>query len=142
MIAAGVRRASTREAVRGCEVAIGASMQREPRIMSRDFELTPAIEDQIRERIASLEQFWDRITGCEVTLEAPAVHHHRKGGPFVVRIRMLVPGGELEVNRRAASDFAVAVREAFSAARRRIEDHVRELRHEIKAHPARLPAED
>jgi ribosome-associated translation inhibitor RaiA len=117
-------------------------MQRTPKITSRDFELTPAIEDQIRERISSLEQCWDRITGCEVTLEAPAVHHHRKGGPFLVRIRMLVPGGELEVNRQGASDFAVAVREAFSAARRRIEDYVRELRHEIKTHPVRLSAED
>jgi ribosome-associated translation inhibitor RaiA len=117
-------------------------MQRPLKITSRDFALTPAIEDQIRARIATLEQFWDRITGCEVTVEAPAVHHHRKGGPFVVRIRMLVPGGELEVNRQSGSDFAVALREAFAAAKRRIEDHVRELRHDIKNHPARVPNQE
>jgi ribosome-associated translation inhibitor RaiA len=113
-------------------------MQRPLKITSRDFALTPTIEDQIRERVAALEQFWDRITGCEVTLEAPAVHHHRKGGPFAVRIRMLVPGGELDVNRQAGRDFSVALREAFAAARRRIEDYVRELRHDTKNHAARL----
>jgi ribosome-associated translation inhibitor RaiA len=117
-------------------------MQRPLKITSRDFPLTPAIENQIRERVAALEQYWDRMTGCEVTLEAPAVHHHRKGGPFAVRIRMLVPGGELEVNRQAGSDFSVALREAFAAARRRIEDHVRELRHDIKNHPARMPIQE
>jgi ribosome-associated translation inhibitor RaiA len=113
-------------------------MQRPLKITSRDFALTPAIENQIRERVAALEQYWDRMTGCEVTLEAPAVHHHRKGGPFEVRIRILVPGGELEVNRQAGSDFSLALREAFAAARRRIEDHVRELRHDTKNHPARV----
>lgn len=116
-------------------------MQRQIKITSRDFTLTPAIEDQIRLRSAALEQYWDRITGCEVTLEAPAVRHHRKGGPFVVRIRMLVPGGELEVNRQSGDDFPLALREAFAAARRRIEDHARELRHEVKRHSLRVQAE-
>jgi ribosome-associated translation inhibitor RaiA len=117
-------------------------MQRPLKITSRDFVLTPAIEEQIRERVTALEQFWDRMTGCEVTLEAPAVHHHRKGGPFVVRIRMLVPGGELEVNRQSGSDFSLALREAFAAARRRIEDHIRELRHDTKSHQIRTPVEE
>lgn len=116
-------------------------MQRPLKITSRDFPLTSAIETQIRQRAAALEQYWDRITGCEVTLEAPAVRHHRKGGPFVVRIRILVPGGEIEVNRQSGDDFPLAVRETFSAARRRIEDHVRELRHDVKRHAGRTPIE-
>lgn len=116
-------------------------MQRPLKITSRDFALTPVIETQIRARAGALEQYWDRITGCEVTLEAPTVRHHRKGGPFVVRIRILVPGGEIEVNRQSGVDFSIAVREAFSAARRRIEDRVRELRHDVKRHPARMPIE-
>jgi ribosome-associated translation inhibitor RaiA len=117
-------------------------MQRPLKITSRDFALTLAIEKQIRERVTALEQFWNRMTGCEVTLEAPAVRHHRKGGPFMVRIRMLVPGGELEVNRQSGSDFSIALREAFAAARRRIEDYARELRRDTKTHVTRTPVEE
>jgi hypothetical protein len=31
-------------------------------------------------------------------------------------------------------DLAVAIRDAFDAARRRLEDHARELRRQVKAH--------
>jgi ribosomal subunit interface protein len=110
-------------------------MQRPLKITSRDFDLTPAIEADLRDRVAALERYWDRITGCEVTLEAP-VRHHRKGGPFVVHIRLTVPGGELEVNRRSGEDFQVAIRDAFDAARRQVEDHLRELRRDVKSHEA------
>ncbi len=73
-----------------------------------------------------------------MTVEAP-VHHHRKGGPFNVRIDHHVPGADLAVNQQSADDLAVAIRDAFDAARRRIEDHLRELRGNIEAHE--LPSE-
>jgi cold shock CspA family protein len=111
-------------------------MQRPLQITSRDFALTGAIEAQIRQRAEALEGYWDRLTGCHVVLEAPAVRHHRKGGPFNVRIDLRVPGTELTITRQNAEDLAVAVRDAFDAARRRLEDHVRELRHDVKAHEA------
>lgn len=109
-------------------------MQRPLQITSRDFPLTEAIEAQIRERADALESYWDRITGCHVVIEAPAVRHHRKGGPFNVRIDLKVPGSELSVNRQNAEDLAIAVRDAFDAARRQMEDRLRELRHDVKAH--------
>ena len=108
-------------------------MQRPLKITARDFSLSEAIEKQIRDKAASLEQFYERISGCEVTVEGP-VHHHRRGGPFRVRIRVTLPRGELVVNHQAEDDLAVAIREAFDAARRRLEDHVRELRGQVKAH--------
>lgn len=111
-------------------------MQRPLQITSRDFPLTGAIEAQIRERAEALENYWDRITGCHVVIEAPAVHHHRKGGPFNVRIDLKVPGNELSVNRQNAADLAIAVRDAFDAALRRMEDYLRELRGEVKTHEA------
>lgn len=109
-------------------------MQRPLQITSRDFVLTEAIEAQIRQRAEALESYWDRLTGCHVVLEAPAVRHHRKGGPFNVRIDLRVPGSELTVTRQNAEDLSVAVRDAFDAARRMLEDHLRELRHDVKAH--------
>ena len=108
-------------------------MQRPLQITSRDFELTPAIEADIRERAEKLETYFDRITGCHVIIEAP-VGHHRKGGPFSVRIDLKLPRAELTVTRQNAEDLAVAIRDAFDAIRRRLEDHVREMRGAVKAH--------
>lgn len=103
-------------------------MQRPLKITSRDFALTEAIETEIREKAAALETFYEHISGCEVTLHAPAIKHHRKGGPFIVGIRLTVPGQELVVDHQAEEDFARAIREAFDAARRRLEDYAREQR--------------
>ncbi|MGA7873725.1 MAG: HPF/RaiA family ribosome-associated protein [Candidatus Binatus sp.] len=108
-------------------------MQRPLTITARDFVLTEPMEQQIREKVADLGSYYDRITGCEVVVEG-AVRHHHRGGPFRVRIRLTLPRGELEVNRHSAEDLAVAIRDAFDAARRRLEDHVRELRRQVKAH--------
>lgn len=108
-------------------------MQRPLQITSRDFDLTPAIDAEIRERAEKLETYYDRITGCHVIVEAP-VGHHRKGGPFNVRIDMVVPRAELTVTRQGAEELSVAIRDAFDAARRRLEDHVREIRGDVKAH--------
>ena len=111
-------------------------MQRPLKITSRDFPLNAAFEAEIREKANALENYYERISGCEVTVQAPAVKHHRKGGPFVVRIRLTVPGKELEVDHQAQEELSQAIREAFDAARRRLEDYVRELRGAVKKHEA------
>jgi len=87
----------------------------------------------IESRAANLERYFGRLTGCHVVIEAP-VHHHRQGGPFSVRIDLRTPGAELSVNKQHGDDMAVAIRDAFDAARRCLEDHLRELRHDVKAH--------
>ena len=101
----------------------------------RDVSPSEAVEGYIRERAAKLEVFYDRIMSCRVVVEAP-VRHHRKGGPFKVRIDLTVPGDELVVNRQTDEDIYVAIREAFDAARRRLEDYVRRQRGSVKAHEA------
>ena len=91
-----------------------------------------AVEARIRERAAGLERFYDRITGCRVVVEAGHRRHH-KGRIYHLRVDLTVPGGEIVVKRdppehHAHEDVHVAVRDAFDAARRQIEDHVRRLR--------------
>jgi len=108
-------------------------MQRPLQISSRDFALTDAMRALIEKRAEALEQYFGRLTGCHVVIEAP-VHHHRRGGPFNVRIDLRTPGAELSVNKQGADDLAVAIREAFDSARRRLEDHLRELRGDMKYH--------
>lgn len=109
-------------------------MQRPLKITSRDFDLTEAFEAEIRQKAAALETYYDRIGGCEVTVEGPALKHHRKGGPFTVRIRLTLPGAEVVTNHQSEEQLSQAIREAFDAARRQLEDHVRELRGDVKHH--------
>jgi cold shock CspA family protein/ribosome-associated translation inhibitor RaiA len=113
-------------------------MQRPLKITSRDFALSAVVEAEIREKAAALDTYYERISGCEVTVEAPAIAHHRKGGPFIVRIRLTVPGSELVTDHQAKEELSQAIREAFDAARRQLEDHVRELRGAVKSHEPEL----
>ena len=109
-------------------------MEHPLRITSRDFALTGAIDTLIRKRAGRLDNYFDRITSCHVVLSAPTVKHHRNGGPFDVHIVLHVPGGELAVNRRHGEDLSIAVRNAFDTARRKLQDHVREMRGAVKKH--------
>jgi ribosomal subunit interface protein len=103
---------------------------------------SPAIEARIREKAAELERFSDRITGCRVIVEKEHRHRH-KGDLFRVRIEIDVPGKELAVTHTGPRDHAhediyVAIRDAFNAAVRRLEDHVREHGGKVKVHEVPL----
>lgn len=104
---------------------------------------SPAVESAIRDRAARLEKFFDRITSCRVAVEAPH-RQHRKGNLVTVFISIGVPGGELTVNREphrtderyAQPDIYRAIRDAFDAAERQVQDYKQRLRGEIKPHPS------
>jgi ribosome-associated translation inhibitor RaiA len=116
-------------------------------ITFRHMESSPALAARIRQRADELDQFFGRIVSCRVVVEC---HHmrHRQGGLFEVHIDLTVPGAELVSSRdhgldHAHEDAHVAVRDAFNAARRRLEDFARERRDAAIAHSPRkpLPAE-
>lgn len=102
-------------------------------ITAHDFTLSESTEADIRERAAKLDSYYDRIMRCRVVIEAP-VGHHRQGGPFTVRIDVTVPGSELVVNRQQGEDLPIAIRDAFDAMRRRLEDYARHQRGDVKIH--------
>lgn len=131
------------------------------RVTFRGLAHSDALEADIRERIAWLEQFYVGIVGCRVLVEMPHRHRH-DGRHFHVRIEVTVPGGaplvvshepslhaalkdveeaahrketEIESVHRYAR---VAVHQAFDAARRRLQDFAREQRGAVKTHE--LPA--
>lgn len=99
----------------------------------RGMESSAALDDAVRARVAKLEQFHPRLTSCRVVIEQPA-HHKRKGKEFVVHVDLTAPGGEIAVNRDHAEDVYVALRDAFDAARRKLEDFAREQRGDVKRH--------
>jgi cold shock CspA family protein len=71
-------------------------------------------------------------------VESPHRRHHQ-GRLYHVRVELAVPGRSIVVNREPHEhheheDVYVAVRNAFDAVRRQLEDHVRESRGFTKTH--------
>ena len=94
-----------------------------------------ALEDRIRRKAARLERFHGVVTSCRVVVEQP--HHHRhQGGQFVVRLHLGVTGGDIVVSHDHHEEGYVAVRDAFDAARRQLEEHLRRRDGGAKSHRA------
>ena len=119
-------------------------MQQDLRIAFRNMDTSEALEQRIRTRVAELEQLCDRITACDVVVEA----HPRHGGHgklFHVRVDLVLPGRTIVVKRDPSSphtqeDAHAAVRDAFDIARHQLADHVRMARGDVKAHAKSAPA--
>jgi len=110
-------------------------MQLPLQITAHDFPLPETIEAEIREKAAKLDTYYDGIMRCRVVVAAP-VGHHRRGGPYNVHIDLTVPGAELVVDCQENEDLPVAIRDAFDAMRRRLEDYARQQRGVVKTHEA------
>lgn len=109
-------------------------------ISFRNMEPSAAMEDTIRKRAEELDQFYDQIMSCRVMVEG-LHHHHRKGNLYHVRIDLTVPNDEIVVSREedlhhSHTDVYVAIRDAFDAARRRLEDYSRRRQQHVKTHEA------
>lgn len=103
-----------------------------------NMEPSESMEQDVRNKTAKLERFSQHITACKVVIEAPHKHHH-KGNLYHVRINITLPGQEIIVNRapgehHAHEDVYVAIRDAFNAADRQLEDFVRKQRGKVKSH--------
>jgi len=114
------------------------NMQIPVEITYRDIEKSDAVEARVRDWVEKLERVYDRITRCEVTISQPH-HRHRKGNAFSINVRLTVPGGEIVSSHDPGPDGAhedvyVALRDAFLACRRQLEEHVRKLRRDVKVH--------
>ena len=122
-------------------------MTRPVQITFRNMPTSAALEDDVRARVAWLERFHRDIVACRVFLEVPH-RHHVHGQHLRVRIELSLPGESTVVNHEPslhghAKDVQeeahhkhtdvdpghkrakVAIRDAFDAARRRLEDSTR-----------------
>jgi ribosomal subunit interface protein len=96
------------------------------------------VEAKIREKAAKLDKFYAHIMSCRVAVESEHQHHHQ-GNQYHIRIDITTPGKELIISRehhdkKAHEDIYVAIRDAFNAATRQLEDHIRIQRGEVKTH--------
>ena len=102
-------------------------------ITIRDMENSEALETHIREKAHKLDEFFNQIMSCRVVVEIPHKHHNQ-GKMFNVRIDIGVPGKEIVVNHDKSEDVYIALRDAFNAASRQLEDYARKIRGDVKTH--------
>jgi ribosomal subunit interface protein len=117
---------------------MGSKIRLPLQVVFRNMDHSPAVEARVREQAEKLERFYDRIMSCRVVVETHHRHHH-KGNLYHVRIDLTVPGDELVVSREPADrhaheDVYVAVRDAFDAMRRQLQDFARKQRGDVKEH--------
>ena len=108
-------------------------MQTPLQIAFRNFARSDAIEARIRNKAAVLEKFHPRIMSCHV-VDEELDRRHNQGKQFTVRLDIRVPGHELIVDRDHHEDIYVALRDAFNAAGRKLEDVARTQRGDVKLH--------
>ncbi|MFA6970493.1 MAG: ribosome-associated translation inhibitor RaiA [Gallionella sp.] len=109
-------------------------------ITLRNVDHSDALEAHIREKAKKLESFFEHIVSCRVVVDMPHNHKHQ-GKPFNIRIDIGVPGREIVVNRDRHEDVYVALRDAFDATRRQLDDYVQRMRGETKHHQAEYVGE-
>ncbi|MBI5328444.1 MAG: ribosome-associated translation inhibitor RaiA [Deltaproteobacteria bacterium] len=114
-------------------------MKLQLQITSLNFEITDIIKEQIREKVEKLDNFYSHIMRCRVVIEVPHRHKH-KGMLYDIHIYMTVPGGEIVIKREPDEDIYVAIRDAFDAALRKLEDYARKQRGDTKRHEEIPPA--
>jgi ribosome-associated translation inhibitor RaiA len=111
-------------------------MQTPVQIAFHGIDKSDAVEGRIHEKVAKLEQYFDRITSCRVTVERHHRSHSNLNGtdqPFHVSIFLAVPGEELVVKRdpkdrtslKNHEDIQIALRDAFAAMERQLKEFVR-----------------
>jgi ribosome-associated translation inhibitor RaiA len=90
-------------------------------------EKSTAVEERVREKVDKLARHFDRMTHCRVVVEAP---HRNPQRPKIYQIKIEVgmPGRSPIVvsHERAGSDateeLGLALRDAFEAALRKVDD--------------------
>jgi len=129
-------------------------MQIPLQITFRGIPHSDAVEARIHEKVSKLERFHSHIMGCRVAVESEH-HRHHQGNQYHIRIDITTPHKELVISRehhdkKAYEDIYVAIRDAFNAAARQLEDYARVQRGEVKTHSLQctgtviriLPAKD
>lgn len=109
-----------------------------PQIIFRHLVPTRSVEKRIEAEIASLAQVSDRLHSCRVMV-APAGEERESGNQYHVRVDLGLPGRQLVVGRepgdeKSHEDLHAAIRDAFAAARRQLEDYTGVLRGDVKQH--------
>jgi ribosome-associated translation inhibitor RaiA len=106
-------------------MAMSGSLEVPLQVTLRNVPHSEALDAEIRRRAAKLEALHPRLSSCRIALERLGAHQ-RQGQEFRVRIDVRAPGQpECVVDRSHDEDLAVAVRDAFDAVTRQLEEQGR-----------------
>jgi ribosome-associated translation inhibitor RaiA/cold shock CspA family protein len=100
-------------------------------------DASEALESAALARAEKLEQFCSQLTACRVRIEQVS-KHKQQGCEFAVHVDVTLPGHELNVGHQRHEDAYVALRDAFNAMRRQVEEAVQRMRGEEKLHAVPL----
>ena len=119
-------------------------MERPIRIAFHGMTPSDDVARRVEEKARRLERYFDRIVGCQVTVELPG-RRHRHGKHVRVRVELKVPGRTLVVGRDPDEnveheDLDAALNAAFREARRQLEDHARRRDHRAAPRARVAPA--
>lgn len=116
-------------------------METEPHIVFEGLDPSEFLQSRIRSEIEKLERFFGRLTSARVVLSKP--HKRRQHGDlYAISVHLAMPDGrEVHVTRNPPTDHAhedahVALRDAFAAARRKLQDEARKMHGDVKPHEA------
>ena len=101
-------------------------MQTPLQITYRDIPHSDALDSHIRDKAQKLDQHFPGLIGCRVVVEQSA-RHQQQGNPYRIHLDLTVPGSEIVVDRKENEDVYVALRDAFDAAKRQLEEYVQQL---------------
>jgi ribosome-associated translation inhibitor RaiA len=116
-------------------------MQAPIEIAFQHYEPSEDVRAEIAKQAKRLEKFSDRITSCHVAI-AGTQTRHRQGEQFKIDIRIAMPERHDVIVTKTHGDAPerehplVAIREAFDAAVRQIEDVASEMRDQGRNRPA------
>jgi ribosomal subunit interface protein len=94
------------------------------KVVFRNIDHSPAVEEAVYKRLEKLERYCDEIQSLRVILESPHNNHH-KGKVFHVGVEAMVPNHDIVVthdqhDKHSHEDIYIAIRDAFNAVERRL----------------------
>lgn len=106
-------------------------------ITTRGMPSSPALEAEIQKRVDKLISYFDNIIKCSIVFELIQKHKHQ-GKLYNVRINVSVPGKELAATYKYDEDIYVAIRDAFHALTKQLEEHAEKRHGQVKLHDETL----
>ena len=108
------------------------------RVTFQDMDTSEALRARIEARAQRLERYADDILACDIVVRA-CERRHRHGNRYNVQAKVAMRDHTIEAGRTPAADSDhedpyKAAAHTFDVLRRRIEDHVRRRRGDIKRH--------
>ena len=102
-------------------------------------EASAGLQSAVDRHITELESHFGRVTAARIVVKGPG-ERHRTGGQYQVSVQLTLPDGrEVHVGRTPKederyADLTFAIDDAFTRARRQLQDEARIMRGDVKHH--------